>query len=68
MPKVISPEIKQQIIQLSKNNYLRQGEIAKQFGVSRPTVNRLLSKKPRKKAERRNDAGLTCPITGWKYY
>lgn len=68
MPKLISPEVKEKIKKLAANNYRTQGEIAKQFGVSRPTVNRLLSKKPRVRRETRKDAGVVCPITGFRFF
>lgn len=68
MPKLISEEKKQKVKELAQNNYLRQGDIAKILGISRPTVSKLLSKKTRKRAEKRHDAGLPCPITGFRFY
>lgn len=68
MPKVISEEIKNQIRHLANNNYLRQGEIAKRFGVSKATVYRITDTRPRKRRETRKDAGVECPITGLKFF
>lgn len=65
MPKVISPEIKEKILHLSKNNYLRQGEIAKMCGVSRMLVNSIVNKRPLKRT-RPMSKGSVCPITGYK--
>ena len=67
MPKIISEEVKERILHLSKNNYLRQGEIAKLCGVSRPMVSALVNgRKTTKKGNAlRKQHGVMCPITGW---
>ena len=69
MPKVISQEIKEKILYLSKNNYLRQGEIAKMCGVSRPMVSALVNGRRTTKKENalRKQRGYICPITGWAF-
>lgn len=68
MPKIINPQIKLQIVELSQYKTLTQIEIAKELGVSRSTVKIVMTgKKPKRNVVPRQPKDMwdCCPITGY---